>query len=93
MSRRSERAAAAHCGEQAARAMLASHTDTLIKAGTLPLGKPGPTERPDDWWYYEAQAGRMARLAAYHAFKARPDLKPADSYERAVAEYHAGVRP
>jgi hypothetical protein len=72
--------------------MAQCHADTLIKPGTLPLGTRGPGERDDDWWYYEAQAVRMARMAAYHAFKARPELKPLDSYDRAVSEYRQGIR-
>jgi len=87
MARRREKAAAANAGEQAARAMRQAHTDTLIKPGTQPLGTRGQDERDDDWWYHEAQAVRMARIACYHAFKARPELKPMDSYERAVADY------
>lgn len=92
MARRKEKAAAAHAGEQAARAMANSHTDKLIKPGTEPVGTRGPHERVDDWWYYEAQAVRMARLAAYHAFKARPNLKPLDNYEQCVADHRASVR-
>jgi len=30
---------------------------------------------------------RMARLAVYHAFKARPDLRPPDSYDDAREEF------
>ena len=89
MARRNEKAAAAHCGEQAARAMLQSHADKLIKPGLEPVGTRGPDERADDWWYHEAQAVRMARLACYHAFKARPQLKPLDSYDQAVADHRA----
>jgi len=92
MARRNEKAAAAHCGEQAASAMLRSHADTLIKPGTEPVGTRGPNERVDDWWYHEAQAVRMARLACYHAFKARPQLKPLDSYDQAVADHRAAQR-
>lgn len=87
MARRKEKAACANAGEQAARAMQQSHADTLIKAGIEPVGTRGPNERADDWWYHEAQAVRMARIACYHAFKARPELKPLDSYEQAVADH------
>lgn len=72
--------------------MANSHTDTLIKPGLEPVGTRGPDERNDDWWYYEAQAVRMARLAAYHAFKARPELKPLDKYEQCVADYRTSQR-
>lgn len=85
MARRKEKAAAAHAGEQAARAMLMAANDTLVRPAT-----PGLDD--EDWWYYQEQAVRMARMAAYHAFKARPELKPPDSYDRAVAEYRQGQR-
>lgn len=54
------------------------------------LVRPAGELDPEDWWYYQEQAVRMARLACYHAFKARPELKPQDSYDKAVAEHRAG---
>jgi hypothetical protein len=65
--------------------MRQSHADTLIKAGD-------PARKIDNWWYYQEHAVRMARLAAYHAFKARPELKPLDSYATAVMQYRAANR-
>lgn len=84
MARRKEKAAAARAGEQAARAMLHvrdTQSDVLVR--------PACEIDPEDWWYYQEQAVRMARMACYHAFKARPELKPLDSYDRAVAEHKA----
>ena len=82
MARRNEEAAAAKAGLQAAQAMRMSANDTLIKKGD-------PAKKTEDWWYHSEQAVRMARIAAYHAFKAIPKLKPPDSYETAVQEHHA----
>lgn len=79
MARRNEKSAAANAGLQAAAAMRMSATDTLIKAGD-------PAKGTEDWWYHADHAVRMARIAAYHAFKACPALKPLDSYELAVQQ-------
>lgn len=85
MARRKEKEAAAKAGLQAAAAMRASATDTFIRKGD-------PLKGTEDWWYHQDQAVRMARAAAYHGFKARPELKPPDSYELAVKEHHAATR-
>lgn len=82
MARRKEKAAAANAGLQAAAAMRASANDKLIQKGDAAKGTA-------DWWYHSEQAIRMARIAAYHAFKAIPKLKPPDSYETAVQQHHA----
>lgn len=79
MARRKEKEAAAKAGLQAAAAMRQSVTDTLIKKGD-------PVKGTEDWWYHQDQAIRMARIAAHHAFKARPELKPLDSYDLAVEQ-------
>lgn len=43
---------------------------------------------PDAAWDHDLfHAERAARCAAEHAFKARPDLRPPDSYTRAVNEF------
>ena len=72
-SRADELAAAARAGLEAAAAMRHAAPDVIVKA--------------PDWWYYAEQAVRMSRSAAHHAFRARPDLRPPDSYDIAVAAW------
>jgi hypothetical protein len=47
---------------------------------------PLPPERGWETFALE-QAVRMTRMAAYYAFKLRPDLRPPDSYDLAVAAF------
>lgn len=85
MARRKDKAAAGNAGLQAAHAMRMSANDKLIKKGD-------PVKGTEDWWYHSEQAVRMARIAAYHAFKAIPKLKPPDSYELAVQQHREASR-
>jgi hypothetical protein len=78
MSRASEEAAAASYGRQAINAIHRSmRGDVLVMAG---------------WQYHEEQAVRLTRLALAHAYKARPSLRPRDSYDRSVAAYKTSSR-
>ncbi len=70
-----ELAAAANCADQAVTSMRAA----ALQAGPPAIGLDNDVEH----------AVRMIRLAAYHAFKARPDLAPQNNYDVAVAEHRA----
>lgn len=74
---RTELVAAAECGMQAVRAI----------ARAIAAGQPTGAgwHQDNDLWH----ADRMARLAHYHACRARPDLRLPDSYDMAVAEHRA----
>lgn len=71
MNSRFELDAAANCGAQAERSIRAAVRDGA----------------PVNGWDNELlHAVRMTRLAVYHAFRARPDLRKPDNYDLAVAE-------
>lgn len=72
--RQRELALAASAGREAA--------TSLRKAVTQP--------KNEVWDHDFEQAYRMSRAAAEHAFKARPDLRPPDSYELARREAKDG---
>lgn len=78
MGVKSELAAAANCGDQVARAVQAAARES----GPPPVGLDNNVEH----------AVRMTRLAVYHACKARPELRPPNNYDTAVAEHRAGRR-
>lgn len=69
--------------EETELAKAARFGDEVSRAIVRAVRSPSPVG-PDHELYY---AVRMARIAAYHAFKARPDIKPPDSYARAVASF------
>ena len=75
-TRDEELAKAAACGEEAGRYML--------KAATEPVNEVHD--------YNGLHCVRQARLAVYHAFKARPDLKPKDRYEESVDAFRAELK-
>ncbi len=72
MTKAEHLARAAKCGDEAAQA-----ARTAVQRCVMVM---------EGWDYHQEHAKRMARLAAYHAFKARPDLKPPDRYAQAMAE-------
>lgn len=56
----------------------------MVAANAIRVAKERSVEVAPGWEYWIEQAVRMTRMAVYHAFKARPDLKPPDAYDRAV---------
>lgn len=72
-------------GKRAFLAKAAEHADTAIRSLRQAIAEPVN----EVWDHHGENAVRYTRLAAYYAFRARPELKD-DSYARAVAEWKAG---